>query len=169
MESLFILILLFSVWLKIALLSAGVEITLFALVASTFALSKYRVMTYSLFVGLILDYFSALPFGVLTAALILSIFLFLFLKQSLSFNSARSVILSCILTIIFYEFCAWGFFRISSLLFGKYNTPQYIPLFVAGIRNNSFIVMLAFNIFFISLVSFFLKRYTYERGIKISG
>lgn len=167
MKLLFIAILLFSIWLKIVLLPAGVEIVLLVLIASTFALSKSNVMVYSIFSGLALDYYSVLPMGVLTAALILSILLFSFLKQFLSLTNARNVLLSCILTIIFYEFCAWGFFKASYLLFKEYNTFQYIPLLAAGMRNISFIIILTFNIFFISLILYFLKQYIYEKGNRI--
>lgn len=111
-----LLILLVLIWLKIAILPAGTEAVLVALLASTFAFSRYETFFAALGAGLLLDYFSILPFGVLTLSMIASVIIFLLYGKLFSLN-IKSFFVSLFFMLLLYYFFLLGLGDLFNLLF----------------------------------------------------
>ena len=79
-----------------------VEILLIAILVSTFIFEMHEVIFITAVGGLVMDYFSVLPFGVIVLAMILSVALFILYKRNFSLNK-RTFFVSLI-SLVFVSF-----------------------------------------------------------------
>ena len=157
-------LLLILVWFKVAVLPAGAEIVLIASLALSFVLPVNYFLPLILMVGLVLDYISALPFGILTVSLAASVLLFLFLRRIFNLN-IKSLFVNSFITLLFYEFFIWSCVKITAWFTG------YQVFANAGLDDffsNTFFTASIFNfIIIIFLAYWFGRKKTYEHSIKI--
>lgn len=157
-------LLLILIWFEIAVLPAGAEIVLTAFLAFSFFLPINYLLFLIFMAGLILDYISALPFGILTASLIVSVSLFLFLRRIFNLN-VKSLFINSFITLLFYEFFIWSSVEITARF-----TDYHIAVNAdwGAFFNTAFLASLVFNFTIISFLAYwFGRKKAYEHSLKI--
>lgn len=159
-----LLLILILIWFKTAILPIGVEIVLMAFFALSFILPIKYFLPLLLMAGFFLDYISALPPGILTISLTVSVLLFLFLQRILNLNF-RSLFVNSFVSLLFYEFFIWGCIKIAVWLvdygIGKNAVANLI-------FNDMFFVSLAINFIMIFFLSYwFGKKKAHEYSSEI--
>ncbi len=157
-------LLLILIWFQVAVLPAGAEIVLMAFLVFSFILPIDYFLSLLLMAGLVLDYISALPVGILTISLVVSVLLFIFLRRIFNLN-VKSLFINSVIALLLYEFSIWSFFKITAWLTGH----QVAINVVSDIFfNDKFFIVLAFNFTGIIFLSYwFGRKKAYERFIKI--
>lgn len=157
-------LLLILIWFEAAVLPAGAEIVLMASLAFSFILPINYFLPLIFMVGLVSDYISAMPSGVLMASLISSVLLFLFLRRIFNLN-VKSLFVNSFITLLFYEFFIWGYIKITVRFIG-YRIA--IDANLGDFLNNAFFAAWTFNLVGIILLAYwFGRKKAYEHSIKI--
>lgn len=141
-----------------------VEILLIVILASTFVFEIYEALFIAMIGSMIMDYFSVLPFGIITLAMIASVILFIFYKKNFSLN-IKTFFVSLFVSLFFYYIFLWGFSGLIHLLF--VNRPLIDLSLTALFGNVSFLSVL-YNGILISLAVYFInKKYIHDKFSKI--
>lgn len=158
-----LLFLIFLTWFKIAILPVGVEVTLIALLVFTFILTKYEVIFAAAAVGLMLDYFSILPFGIVTFSIITSVVIFLFWKKKFN-TDAKGLVVVFLLMILLYNFIILKSLKVLGYI---YDT-DYMNISLKILLSKISPQMAVLNIILILLSVYFLnKKYIYGKSFRV--
>lgn len=164
MKLFFILLFILVSWLKIAVIPMPVEILLIAILASTFVFKTHEALFIAMIGGMIMDYFSVLPFGIITLSMIASIIFFIFFKKNFSLN-IKTFFVSLFVSLFFYYIFLWVFGGLIHLLFVE--RPLIDLSFKALFSRVSFLSVL-YNGILISLAVYFInKKYIHDKFSKI--
>ena len=157
-------LLLILIWFKVAVLPAGAEIVLMVSLIFSFFLPINYFLPLIFIAGLILDYISALPPGILTVSLTVSVTLFLFLRKIFNLN-VKSLFANSSIVLLFYEFFIWASLKIT-VRFTGYRIAINADL--GAFFNNTFIAAFMFNFIIIMFLAYwFGRKKAYECSIKI--